>query len=414
MKSLLATVSLFCFSVLYFYGQNETVYKFLNLPNSAEVAALGGTNISLQNQDVNLIYQNPALLSGSVNKNIGINYINYISDIGYGSLVYAQDIDSVSHWAASLNYLSYGSFDGYTEEEIPTNTFSAGDVCLNLTYSRRLAKNIMAGISLKPVYSYIEDYNSFGLAVDVGANYYNPENDFSVGLVAKNIGVQFTGYHSGGGFQHRESMPWDIQIGVTKRLAHAPFRFSLTYVNLNRWDLNYYKEISQNNNSFTTNNDHKKISWGDMLFRHLIIGAEFIPSKNFNIAVAYNHRRGREFILEDTRSINGFSFGIGLKVYKFSLGAAYAQYAASGNTVSLSLATSLDSFKRPVTDRSQKSSKQANVKKDENNSSKQKRQEQEVQKETQQPSQKQKRQLQQTLQKREPQPPSQRKNTRIL
>ena len=156
MKSFLVTVSLFCFSIFNFYGQNETVYKFLNLPNSAEVAALGGTNISLQNKDVNLIYQNPALLSGSVNKNIGINYTNYIGNIGYGSLVYAQDIDSVSHWAASLNYLSYGSFDGYTEYEISTGTFSAGDASLNLTYSRRLAKNIMAGISLKPIYSYIK------------------------------------------------------------------------------------------------------------------------------------------------------------------------------------------------------------------------------------------------------------------
>jgi len=330
--------------VLGFCGPDETIYKFLNLPNSAEVSALGGTNVSLQNKDINLVYQNPALLSGSVHKNIGINYINYISNIGYGSVVYAQDIDSVSHWSASLNYLSYGSFDGYTEEEISTGSFSAGDLLLTATYSRRLAKNIMSGITLKPIYSYIETYHSFGLAVDVGGNYYDPEHDFSVGLVLKNIGVQFKGYHSVDGSQHREKLPWDIQIGATKRLAHAPLRFSLTYVNLNRWDLSYYRENPQSNNILSTDEDHK-IGWGDMLFRHLIIGAEFIPSNNFNIAVAYNHRRSQEFSLDDTKSINGFSFGVGLRVYKFSLGAAYAQYAASGNTVSLSLSTSLDSFK---------------------------------------------------------------------
>ncbi len=345
MKSFLATVSLFCFSVLGFCGSNEAIYKFMNLPNSAEVAALGGTNISLQNKDINLVYQNPALLSGSVNKHIGINYTNYISNIGYGSAVYAQDIDSVSHWAVSMNYLSYGSFDGYTEEEIPTGSFSAGDFLLSATYSRRLAKNIMAGFSLKPIYSYIEDYNSFGLAVDVGGNYYDPEHDFSVGLVVKNIGIQFDKYYSGDGSQHRETLPWDIQVGLTKRLAHAPLRFSLTYVNLNRWDLSYYKETPQKDNLLLPPEDNNKIGWGDMLFRHLIIGAEFIPTNNFNIAVAYNHRRGREFMLEDTRSINGFSFGVGLKVYKFYLGAAYAQYAASGNTINLSLSTSLDSFR---------------------------------------------------------------------
>jgi hypothetical protein len=285
------------------------------------------------------------LLSGSVHKNIALNYVNYIGSIGYGSLVYAQNIDSLSHWAASINYLNYGSFDGYTLEEIPTGNFSAGDACLNLTYSRRLFKNIMAGISLKPIYSYIENYHSFGLAVDVGANYYDPEHDFSVGLVLKNVGVQFKGYYSQDGVQHREPLPWDIQLGVTKRLAHAPFRFSITYIGLNQWDLNYYKEVPQSNNILSITDDNKKIGCGDMLFRHFIVGVEFIPSNNFNIAVAYNHRRNREFALEDKKSINGFSFGAGVRVYKFALGVAYAQYAASGNTLSFSLSTSLDSFK---------------------------------------------------------------------
>ena len=306
MKSISVTIFLLCFSVLGFCSSDEAIYKFLNLPNSSSVSALGGTNVSLQNKDVNLIYQNPALLSGSVNKNIGINYTNYISDVGYGSIVYAQDIDSVSHWAVSLNYINYGSFDGYTEEEIPTEKFSAGDVSLNATYSRRLGKNIMAGITLKPIYSYIETYHSFGLAVDVGGNYYDPEHDFSVGLVLKNIGVQFKGYHSIDGSQHRERLPWDIQLGATKRLAHAPLRFSLTLTNLNRWDLSYYREASQSSNILSTNEENKKISWGDMLLRHVIIGAEFIPTNNFHIAVAYNHRRSQEFALDDTKSINGF------------------------------------------------------------------------------------------------------------
>ena len=345
MRSFSITIFLLCFSILGFCGSDQAIYKFLNLPNSAEVAALGGTNVSLQNKDVNLVFQNPALLSNSVHKNLALNYTSYIGDIGYGSVAYAQSIDSVSHWAASLNYLSYGSFDGYTWEEIPTESFSAGDLCLNLTYSRRLFEKIMAGISLKPIYSYIETYNSFGLAVDVGSNYYDPEHDFSVGLALKNVGVQFKGYHSQDGSQHREPLPWDIQIGITKRLAHAPFRFSLTYIHLNQWNLDYYRAPSQNNNTLSLTDENKKIGWGDMLFRHIIVGVEFIPSNNFNLAVAYNHRRSQEFALEDAKSINGFSFGAGIRVYKFALGVAYAQYAASGNTLSLSLATSLDSFK---------------------------------------------------------------------
>jgi len=344
MKSFSIVLFFLCFSISVFGSSDQAIYKFLYLPNSAKVSALGGANVSLQNKDVNLVYQNPALLSESVHKSLALNYTNYIADIGYGSLAYAQNIDSMSHWAASLNYLRYGSFDGYTWEEIPTESFSAGDFCLNLTYSRHLFKNITAGISLKPIYSYIETYHSFGLAVDFGGNYYDPEHDFSVGVALKNVGVQFKSYYSQDGSQHREPLPWDIQLGATKRLAHAPFRFSLTYVHLNQWDLNYYRVPSQYNSALPTIND-KNPGWGDMLLRHIIIGAEFIPSNNFNLAIAYNHRRSQEFALEGTKSINGFSFGAGIHVYKFALGVAYAQYAASGNTLSLSLSTSLDSFK---------------------------------------------------------------------
>jgi hypothetical protein len=341
MKSFSITIFFLCFSVLGFCGSDQAIYKFLNLPNSAEVSALGGVNVSLQNKDVNLVYQNPALLSGSVHKNLALNYTSYIGDIGYGSIAYAQNIDSVSHWAASLSYMNYGSSEGYDWLEVPTGDYYAGDFCLNLTYSRRLSKNIVSGITLKPIYSQIETYHSFGLAVDVGGNYYDPEHDFSVGLALKNVGVQFKDYYS----DSSRSLPWDIQLGVTKRLAHAPFRFSLTYVHLNQWNLDYYRMPLQNSNTLLLTDANRKIGWGDMLFRHLIIGAEFIPSNNFNLAIAYNHRRSQEYALENTKSINGFSFGAGIRVYKFALGVAYAQYAASGNTLSLSIATSLDSSK---------------------------------------------------------------------
>ncbi len=82
-----------------------------------------------------------------------------------------------------------------------------------------------------------------------------------------------------------------------------------------------------------------------MTMRHILIGVEFIPTKNFYVMASYNHRRNREFSLEDKKSINGFSFGAGLYVYKFNLGFAYSQYAAAGNTLTFSIGTSLDSFK---------------------------------------------------------------------
>ena len=42
----------------------ESTYSFLGLTNSARVAALGGEVISLLDDDINLVFHNPALLTG--------------------------------------------------------------------------------------------------------------------------------------------------------------------------------------------------------------------------------------------------------------------------------------------------------------------------------------------------------------
>ena len=41
----------------------DNVYEFLNLTQSGHVAALGGSNVSLRSDDLNMAYHNPALLT---------------------------------------------------------------------------------------------------------------------------------------------------------------------------------------------------------------------------------------------------------------------------------------------------------------------------------------------------------------
>lgn len=324
------------------YAESRSdTYKFLTLPNSAFVAAMGGTNISVKNADVNLAFQNPALLTPDLNSSVSISYTNYITDVNYGTVAYAGKIDSLQSWGAAISYVNYGTFDAYTEDDIPDGTFSANDFCLSLTYSHQLFENVNGGIALKPIFSQIESYKSFGIAFDFGANYYNEESNVSISIAVKNVGTQIKGYYHDDVSQHRENIPWDIQAGISKKLSHAPFRLTLTAIDLNNWNLNYNKSKEGKNNS-----DNDKISWGDMLFRHLIPAVEFIPSKSFNVQLAYNHRRNKENALDGTNSFNGFSFGAGLNVRNFKLGVAYAQYAAKGNSLNITLSTNLNSFKK--------------------------------------------------------------------
>lgn len=324
------------------YGGGKA-YQYLTLPASAAVSALGGNNVSSHTGDISLVQQNPALLSLTPSSSMSLTYVNYLSDIQYGSLAYGQAIDSLSWWGAGFSYLGYGSFDAYDEFDVQNGTFSASDMNLSLIYVRRLASHFSAGLSLKPVYSHIEDYNSFGLALDFGAVYFLPERNFSAGLAIRNFGVQFSAYD-----QNRERLPWDVQLGLTKKLEHAPFRFNVTYVKLNEWNLDYLKDGSlyESTSSFVNAEYDSNVSWGDMFMRHMILGLDFVPSKNFSVSAAYNHRRHREFTMPDAGSGSGWSFGANLHVYKFSLGASYAIYGPAGGVFGVTLATKLDDFKK--------------------------------------------------------------------
>ena len=58
--------------------ESQTVYNFLRLPVSAHVAALGGENISLIEDDATLIFHNPALSNEVSDKTINLNFMTYM------------------------------------------------------------------------------------------------------------------------------------------------------------------------------------------------------------------------------------------------------------------------------------------------------------------------------------------------
>lgn len=342
-KSFVALLfSLMMFPFLANAEAGKGVYHFLNLPYNAKLAGLGGENVSLQAADVNMFLVNPALLSSDIHNKVSVSYLNYIDDANAASAAYSYTMDSLNFFGAGISFLGYGELLEYDEFGNYGGEFSAGDFCLTLSYARYIGANMKLGVSFKTVYSHIEDYSSFGLAVDVGFNYYNREKKFSVGLAARNYGVQCVKYYDS---DRREHLPFNLQLGLSKGLSHAPFRFSVTYDRLNDWDLGYYKQVKKKEVT-GEEPDADKISGGDMFFRHLIFGVDILFTKSFYVEAAYNHRRKREFVLSESRGGNGFSFGAGLKVHAFALDLAYSLYAPAANTFTLTLTTDIEKFKR--------------------------------------------------------------------
>ncbi|MBE3085447.1 MAG: hypothetical protein IMZ64_04445, partial [Bacteroidetes bacterium] len=63
---------IFFFSIIMSTSFSQTggdkIYEFLNLTHSGFVSSLGGYNVSLQGNNLNLAYHNPALLNSGMNK----------------------------------------------------------------------------------------------------------------------------------------------------------------------------------------------------------------------------------------------------------------------------------------------------------------------------------------------------------
>jgi len=340
---LIATLLMMSTSAFSQFGGNG-VYQFLNLTTTARVNALGGNQVGLNDTlEAGLAYYNPAFLHPSMNQQLVANYVNYIADINAGYVLYAFDKPTIGTFAAGVHYLNYGNFIEADEEGNQQGTFTAADYALNLIYNRSLTANIRAGLNLKPIYSKYETYSSFGLAADLGISYVDSAGLFSAGFVLRNMGTQLTTY-SKGDLSEKEPVPFDFQIGFSQKLAHAPFRFSLTLQQLTNWNLT---------DKSTWDFDHKDEDdyiAGEtdtalrQFMRHTVWGVEFLPSENVIIGVGYNYQRRRELAYSVNPGAVGFSGGITIKVNRFRFSYAVSQYHLAGLSNNFSVTTRLSDF----------------------------------------------------------------------
>jgi hypothetical protein len=327
-----------CLAVLAAKAQigGENTYQFLELTNSARIAALGGNQIAIADStDLNLPYHNPAALHESMEDKVLVNYVNYLSDINYGYASFAKSFDSIGNFAIGVHYINYGKFDEATElGELTGSTFKAAEYAFHLIYSNNY-KRLRYGATLKPVLSSFESYQSFGLAADLGFSFASKGKFTNVSLVARNIGGQITTYYDTG---EREKIPFNLQAGISQRLRHAPILLSLNMQYLNHWDLGNAVEDDTESTDFYEQEE----GLGKQIMRHLVWGVEILPSENFIIRAGYNYQRRQELKFNDRAAMVGLSAGFGLKIKRFRLDYAISQYHLAGSSNLFSLTVNIN------------------------------------------------------------------------
>lgn len=306
MKKSFLALSFVLTTIICVAQESQTAYNFLRLPVSAHSAALGGDNITLIDDDASLLFHNPALLTSVSDKTMGLNYMNYMSGSNVMSASYSQVIRERASWAVAAQYIDYGSMREMDADNVQHGEFSAKDIALSATFSYLLTNRLAGGITARFITSYIGDYNSIAAGFDLGLNYYDPDYEWSLSAVAKNLGGQLKAYND-----DYESMPIDLQIGASKRILHTPFRLSATLVDLNHWN---YKFVY-----------------------HWVFGVDVLFSDNIYVCGGYNMRRVNEMKIvgydDESSHGAGLSFGAGLTLDRFKLGVAYGKYHVSSHSL---------------------------------------------------------------------------------
>ena len=340
MKTLFLTFLLIGYPICLLFSQigGEGTYRFLDLTNSARVAALGGTQIAFTDNDLDLTFYNPSLLSDSMRNQLSINYVSYIAGIGVGYASFSPNLRGPNAFAVGVHYVNYGTFDGASENGQLTGSFGAAEYALNLLYSRTITPQLRGGINLKPIFSSFESYNSFGLAADLGIFYSSKDGLSAASLVVKNIGSQITTYYEN---EDREKLQWDFQLGYSKKLSHAPLRFFLTANHLNKWNLSYLNRPDDAPQLL-----EQSEGFASLLMRHFILGAEILPEQHVTLRFGYNYQRQKELSVSDRPGLVGFSAGIGVKIANFSINYGIASYHLAATVHYFSLAANLSQFIR--------------------------------------------------------------------
>jgi len=323
---------LFSFTILFVSAQigGTSTYQFLTVQPNARIAALGGYGIATPDNDINLAIQNPSLLNKEMNKQFTLNYVNYVAGIGAGYTAYAFHFDSIGTFSVGLQFINYGDFTKTSVNGEVLGSFHAGEYNLHLSYARTYGKFSYGG-TIKFINSSLEEYNSLGIAADVAGTYYDRKNLLTVSAVISNYGKQLTTYRP----DNTESLPFNIQLGASKKLQNAPLRFSIIANHLEIPSGLMYQNPDKPGltKDLTTGQVQlEDINWAKQTLSHLTFSGEILLGKSFYLGLGYNYLRRWELQLDQYGGFSGFSWGFGIVTKKFQFAYGHTGYSVGYGT----------------------------------------------------------------------------------
>lgn len=301
--------------------RRDTGFDLVRLDASARAAALAGAPGALAGDDPTAVFYNPALLTDDMSGAVSVGYLNHVSDVSAGTILYARRVPPLDGLtlAASVRYLSYGDFDRTAADGTADGTFSAGETAVTLSAAREVAPRVRVGVNLHALTARIDDARAVALTGDAGVTYDVPSQRLVVGASLHHVGTALSSLGA-----ERDRLPTDLRVTVSKRLQYLPLTVSIA-----GYDLQGIEGAASDSSAVRRALDH------------VAAGGELRLGRALALRAGFNPRRADDLRSGSRLDLAGVSMGFGLALSRFALDYAYNGWSQYGGLHQFGLRTRL-------------------------------------------------------------------------
>lgn len=166
-----------------------TAAQFLGIPVGPKAIAMGSAFVA-SNDDVSSLYWNPGALGFAPRSQLAFSNSEWLVGTSFRWVGGLFALDGVNFFGVSLTNLDYGE-DEVTTVVAPDGTgerWSASDVALAVTYTRRFTDRFSIGGSAKYIYQRIHNESASTAAFDFGLLFVTGFNEMRLGMSISNFG----------------------------------------------------------------------------------------------------------------------------------------------------------------------------------------------------------------------------------
>jgi len=304
MRKTLLLAAVLAPAILSAQTNNPIGYAFLRTSVGARPSAMASSFVAMSD-DPHCIFYNPAGIGNVEKRTAAFGYLNHILDIQNFAGAYVMPLRQ-ARVGFGVQYTSYGEFQRMNEFGQELGTFSSSSAVIYLSYAQtRADKRLQLGANVKYIRSELDNFSSDAYALDLGVIYHSAflgNMDFGGGIF--NLGGVISAFD-----QTKERLPFNYQLGASKRLEHLPLRYSLSLVKYNEEDLRFRA------------------------------GGEFELSTGLFLRLGYDSIGSDQKVGTNSDRFAGLSMGLGVEYhqYKFDYGISSFGEVGSLNRLSLSM-----------------------------------------------------------------------------